>query len=135
MKKICLTLLIGALTLSADSSYCWFRLGNSATAIYKNDGDKGIPFAVSIGTTTPVKVYSSDARDREILIQSESTTYYLYCSTYSTVSSSSGNRFWVPPKPGSLTTNSTYSLWCILESAAGSSVISVLGSVDRDAKD
>ena len=122
--------------LGVFTGFClsWPREGFNTKPVFQHTGDRGFPFTVSVGTTTPVRLYTSEARDREILFQSTSATYYIYCGTHSAVSATSGTRFWIPPKPSALFTNAYYNLWCISESAAAGAV-ELIGVVDRDSKD
>lgn len=113
----------------------WPRLGVGATPVTQSNGDKGIPFSVMVGTTTTVRVYTRDERDREILFQNTSSDYYIHCATYTPVVISAGSpRFMLPPKPTGVSTNATYSINCLAEPGAGGE-IEVIGVVERDSKD
>ncbi len=82
-----------------------------------------------------MRVYTQDVRDREIFLQNQSATYYIFCSTYTPVSATSGNRFALPPAPTGITTNGDYSINCIADPAIGASTIEVIGIIERDSKD
>jgi hypothetical protein len=110
-------------------------LGAGSQPVTQSSGDKGIPFSVLVGTSTTVRLYTADVRDREIFFQNTDSTYYVYCSTFTPVSASSGNRFALPPKPVGITTNATYNINCIAESSAGSATIEIIGVIERDSKD
>lgn len=114
----------------------WPRLGEGAISVFQSAGDRATPFSVSVGSTTPVKVYTQDLRDREILLQNTDSTYYVHCGTYSSVNATSGTpRFLLPPKPTALTTNASFSIWCVADPAAGSASIEIVGEVERDRRD
>lgn len=114
-------------------TFAWGRLGDGATPVTQNSGDKGVAFTVSVGTTSARLVYSHDDRDREIFLQDTDSTFYVACGTHSAVSFASGPRFLIPPKPSSLTTNANYSIYCIADPAG--TTIEVLGIYERDKKD
>jgi len=110
----------------------WPRLGEGASPMFQSSGDKSIPFSVSVGSTTPVKVYSIDLRDREILFQNTDSTYYVHCGTYSTINATAGTpRFLLPPKPSAVTTNATFSIWCVADPLVAGT-IEIVGEIERD---
>lgn len=98
-------------------------------------GDSGAAFTSSIGTATAVKVYTQNYADREVFFQNTDTTYNVACSTWSAFSSSSGPRFYLPKNFVGVTTNGTYSIWCLAESGAGSGTVEVVGIRERSSKD
>lgn len=122
---------------------------NQTTFMAQDDGDSMRTFTVSIGTTTPVSVYYStqtaaparngySSPDRVVMVQNLHP-FNLYCSTYSTVSATSGNRFVIRASTQSGNTFTTYSappqLWCIFDSPAGAGTREVLGWVGYDSQD
>lgn len=114
----------------------WPRLGEGATPVFQSAGDRSAPFSVMVGTTTPVKVYTQDLRDREILFQNTDSTYYIHCGTHSAINATAGTpRFLLPPKPSGVTTNAAFSIWCVAEPAALSATIEIVGEVERDRRD
>lgn len=111
----------------------WSRLGNGATVVTQNSGDRTSGISVTIDAISATQVYSANPKDREILLQNTDSTYYVYCGTFSAVTATTGKRWILPPKPAALTTNANSSVYCIAESGASS--IEILGSVEYDSKD
>lgn len=134
MKKIWITLsIIGVISLSSSNSYSWPRLGQGANIVMQNSGDKASGISVTVSSTSATQVYSTQNKHREILLQNTSSSYYVYCGTFSAVNASSGPRWMLPPKPTGFTTNGYYSIYCIGEPDATS--IEIIGSAEYDSKD
>lgn len=96
----------------------------------------GLAISVTVGTTTPVKVYTQNLADREIFLQNTDSTFYVHCSTWSGFVASSGSpRFLLPPKPTGITTNGTFSIWCLADPSAGAATIEIVGIKERNSKD
>lgn len=114
----------------------WARFGDAAQPVTQDNGDTGIAFSFTVGTTTPVKVYTADVRDREILFQNTDPTFYVHCGTWSAVNATAGTpRFLLPPKPTGVSTQATYSIWCLGDPSAGSTTIEVVGIKERASRD
>lgn len=96
----------------------------------------GLGISVNITTLTATRVYLQEYKDREIFLQNTDSTYYVHCGTFSGVTASSGvPRFILPPKPTGVTTNGTYSIYCIADPAAGGATIEIVGIRERNSKD
>lgn len=103
--------------------------------IFQDSGDTASAFAVNVGTTTPVKIYTSDRRHREVLIQNTSEDYKVYLGTHSAVSATSGSRAVIPTFPTAFVTNGIADIWAIAESAAGADGVDVVGWIEYDSRD
>ena len=115
--------------------FSYGRSGNLADPSFLNAGDTAIGLSVTISSTSATQVYSittTSVVDREILIQNTDNDFEVFCGTHSSVSASSGNRFFLPVN-GSFTSNGTYNIWCI--GAAGAGSIEMLGVIEYDSKD
>lgn len=99
--------------------------------MFFSSGDRAIPFRVAVTASSATLVYTQDLRDREILFQNTDSTYKVYCGTHSAVEATGGPRFILPSYPTALTTNASYSIYCIAESGT----IEILGVVERDRRD
>jgi hypothetical protein len=122
--------------VSASFLRAWPRLGSAANIVTQNAGDKARGLSVTVGTTTVVQVITATPYYREILLQNVSTGYYIHCGTFSAVNATAGTPRWLlPPKPSGFTTNGTFSIYCILEPAAGSETVEINGSIEFDDKD
>lgn len=140
MKRL---LLFVVLTVSfVTISYAWPRLGRGSSPTFHDTGNAAIGFSVAIGTTTKVQLYSvsysplnsSDIRDREIMVQ-QNTSFNLYCSTSSTGwTASSGNR-WVVYSSQTFVTSGLSNMWCLFEPGAGSGTKEVIGRISYDLRD
>lgn len=123
------------LLLIPASLKAWPRLGEGASPVFQSSGDKGVPFTVNVNTTTATRVYTQNTNDREIMFQNTNSSYYVYCGSHSAVVASSGPRFFIPPKPSSVSTNAAFSLYCIVESGFGSGNLELIGIAERDLRD
>ena len=116
-----------------------------------DNGDSIRPFTVAVGTTTPVLVYYSTqtaaprisnygSPDRNLVIQNI-TAFNLFCSTLSTVSSLSGNRFVILSTAAGRgdtffqTYSAPFRLYCVFDPSAGAGTKEVLGYVEYDSAD
>lgn len=131
--------LIAGLALVAPS-FGWERLQNGASPQFLNTGDSARGLNVSVGTTTPVAVYTptmsartpSRPLDRRIIIQNF-TNYTLYLATSTAFTATTGPR-WVVVSSGSFTTDDTATIYGLYEPSAGASK-EVNGRVEYDSKD
>jgi len=117
--------------------FAYGRSGDLADPVFLHTGTEVMGLSVSVGTITPTIVYDSNNSgyvDREILLQNNSDDYFVFCGTHTTFTESSGNRWLLPKRPGSFTTNAWTDIYCLGESAAGGDV-EVIGSVEYDPKD
>lgn len=134
MRKIWVSLLV--IGVFANPLRAWPRLGSAANIVTQNAGDKANGISVTITTGTATLVYSGVAKHREVLLQNTNSTYYVYCGTFSAVTTLAGSPHWIlPPKPTGFTTNGTYSIYCLSEAAAGATSIEIIGSAEFDSKD
>ena len=136
MKYIIALLLIGGIS---SPSFAWPRRTFGAHIVSQNAGDRAEGVSITVGTTTPVLVYTSTAKHREVLLINQSTSYFLYIGTHSAVSASSGPRAVIPKatteRPGSFLTNATANIYAIYESSAGGALLEVLGWIEFDKGD
>lgn len=135
MRTLILLLSLGMMSASA---YPYGRSGNLADPSFLTTGDSAVAFSVTVDSSAPVLVYDSNSTgkwDREILIQNTSTSYDIYCGTFSAMSASSGPRFLLPKNPSSLTTNVRADFYCIAEPSAGATTIDVIGLIEFSTKD
>lgn len=124
---------------------------NQTLFMAQDDGDSIRAFTVSVGTTTPVLVYYSTqtaqpqrtayaSPDRILTIQNIQN-FNLFCSTFPTMSATSGPRFLIISTaagrgdPFFQTYAAPSRVYCIFEPAAGASLLEVLGWVGYDSGD
>lgn len=107
--------------------------------MFQNAGDTNRGISVTVSTSAAVRLYTSDSRDREIMLQNPSTSYFIFVATYAFTSTSSGPRATIPrattERYGEFVTNATADIWGLLESAAGSVTQEVLGWAEKDSRD
>jgi hypothetical protein len=122
--------------VSANLLRAWPRLGSAANIVTQNAGDKAKGISVTISTNSATLVYTGVNYYREVLLQNTSDDYYIHCGTFSAVTATAGSPRWLlPPRPTGFTTNGTYSIYCIVDPAAGSTTIEINGSIEFDDKD
>lgn len=134
MKKLTLALVIIGGFCSGIRAFP--RLGAAANLVTQNSGNKAKTFSVTIGTTTPVQLFSASENYREVFLQNTDSTYYVDCGTFSTVSATAGvPRFLLPPKPAALTTNGNYNIYCVVDPSAGANTVEILSTVEFNVPD
>jgi hypothetical protein len=130
LKKIWVSFLfIGVLS----NLQAWPRLGSGAQPVTQNAGNKTLGISVNVTSTTVIQVYTGVEYHREIFLENTNSTYLVYCGTSSSITATSGPRWYLSPKPSGFTTNATSNIYCIGEVGAPS--IEVLGSREFDYKD
>lgn len=126
MKKI----LIALVLLVPAVAHAWPRLGSQSTPHFTDNGNRSTFMAVAINDATPTLIYSGADRDREILIQNESS-YKIYIGSSTAVRAASGPRAII--RAGTdYWTNNTGPIYGIAESGGSATL---LGSVEYDRKD
>ena len=128
-------LIAAVLLFTTAYASAWPRLGRGATPVFENNGDRANGFSVSVTSGTSKLVYSGNDDDREVFFQNLSETYDLHCGTFSAVNDTAGTARWVLRATQDVTTNGTYSVYCIAEDGAGGTSIEITGNVEFDRKD
>lgn len=108
-------LLVGFSSLS----YAYPGKGGRAERVAVDQGDTMVPFALSVGTTTAVAVYTKQTGrvDRKLVV-CNGQAFNLYVGTHSALSASS-NATLVPDNSCETFISPALSLWAIYESGAG----------------
>jgi len=132
MKK--LLIILGLILIIPALLWAKPKIGYGVHAQYTNTGDSAQGVSVDVGTTTVVKVYTSDADHREIALQNV-TGFDLYCSTSSSGFSATTGPRWTVPANTSFITHCTQDMHCIYESAAGAGTQELIGRIEFDSKD
>lgn len=116
--------------------HAWPRLGAAANLVTQNAGNRAKCFSVTVGTTTPVLLFSASENYREVMVQNTDSTFYVHCGSFSAVNATAGTpRFLLPPKPTALTTNGNYNTYCVADPLAGSATIEILSTVEYNIPD
>ena len=132
-KTLAFLVLIAFAVLGMSTNvWSWGRAARHSQPTFLSSGNRGAAFSVTVTTNAAVLAYTADEDDREILFQNTDGTYYIYCGTHSAVATSSGARFYIPPKPGGLSTNGTYNIYCIADSTGS---IELIGIRENDTRD
>ena len=133
-------LFLAVVSLSIGYMSARGRDGYGVQLVTPDNGNLIEAFAITVGTTTPVKIFTSTATQfvnyRELLFQNVSTnSYRVFLGTHSAVSATTGGR-WFIPGGGSWVTNAKDDLWAVYEpAAANTGTLQILGQFERDSND
>lgn len=139
MKKLLIA--IGLIGVLSGVAHAWPRAGYTANITFHNTGDssKGINVLIDTGTmtsvyvATPSALNSRNTRDRDVILQNPNS-FNVFCSTWAAPVFNVGPR-WVIMSSTTFHTQSTGSIFCDVDSAAGAGAFTILGRVEYDSKD
>lgn len=90
---------------------------------FQDDGDARTPFKVTVGTTTPVQLFSTDSlKDRAALVYNPSSQYVLLLGTSSNFNQT--DYYWFVPKDsGTYVTSNHQALWAMYPPGGSSETV------------